>query len=217
MLGIPVCSVGDADLGRRQPALVHRPVPAGRHPRRAVGDGDRGDRARSGHRRARRSDSSAISRRSRSPRSPSACSSTASSWNASSPLLVAPIIGAAVFVTLARAARPGGARRRVGDVVVAARRRDPSGRRRPASARRRWTAIRLALWIVLVGCALARAGGVARRPGHQGQRRDRLRAGLRLARGADRVGRPDLARPGRVLRDRRRDVGVRSRAAGTST
>ena len=47
-------------------------------------------------------------------------------WNASSPLLVAPIIAVAVFICLLAPARPGGPSRRVGELVVAAHRRDPS-------------------------------------------------------------------------------------------
>ena len=135
------------------------------------------------------------------------------SWNASSPLLVAPIIGAAVFVTLlARHVQVGRA-----DVSETSSWRLAEEIRPVAAsgvARRRWRAIRITLWVVLVGCALARAGRATRRSGHQGQRRDRLRTGVRLARGADRVGRPDLARPGRVLRDRRGDVGLRHQPVG---
>jgi branched-chain amino acid transport system permease protein len=75
-------------------------------------------------------------------------------WNASSPLLVTPIIGAAVFVTLlARHVQVGRA-----DVSETSSWR-LAEEIRPVSAfgaaRRRWTAIRLASWIVVVGCALA--------------------------------------------------------------
>ena len=76
------------------------------------------------------------------------------SWNASSPLLVTPIIGAAVFVTLiARHVQVGRA-----DASETSSWRLAEEIRPVAVfgvARRRWNAIRLASWIVLVGCALA--------------------------------------------------------------
>jgi branched-chain amino acid transport system permease protein len=75
-------------------------------------------------------------------------------WNASSPLLVAPIIGAAVFVTLlARHVQVGRA-----DVSETSSWRLAEEIRPVAAhgiARRRWRAIRIAAWVVLVGCALA--------------------------------------------------------------
>ncbi|HEX4980154.1 MAG TPA: ABC transporter permease [Ilumatobacteraceae bacterium] len=76
------------------------------------------------------------------------------SWNASSPLLVTPIIGAAVFVTLlARHVQVGRA-----DVSETSSWR-LAEEIRPVTAfgvaRRRWTVIRLTSWIVLVSCALA--------------------------------------------------------------
>ncbi len=76
------------------------------------------------------------------------------SWNASSPLLVAPIIGAAVFVTLlARHVQVGRA-----DVSQTSSWRLAEEIRPVAAsgvARRRWRAIRITLWVVVVGCALA--------------------------------------------------------------
>ncbi len=76
------------------------------------------------------------------------------SWNASSPLLVTPIIGAAVFVTLlARRVQVGRA-----DVSETSSWR-LAEEIRPVTVfgatRRRWMTIRLASWTVLVGCALA--------------------------------------------------------------
>jgi branched-chain amino acid transport system permease protein len=75
-------------------------------------------------------------------------------WNASSPLLVTPIIGAAVFVTLlARHVQVGRA-----DVSETSSWRLADEIRPVAAsglARRRWRAIRVASWVVLVGCALA--------------------------------------------------------------
>jgi branched-chain amino acid transport system permease protein len=75
-------------------------------------------------------------------------------WNASSPLLVAPIIGAAVFVTLlARHVQVGRA-----DVSETSSWRLAEEIRPVAAhgiARRRWKAIRIALWVVLVGIAVA--------------------------------------------------------------
>jgi branched-chain amino acid transport system permease protein len=75
-------------------------------------------------------------------------------WNASSPLLVAPIIGAAVFVTLlARHVQVGRA-----DMSETSSWRLAEEIRPVAAtgvARRRWRGIRITLWVVLVGCALA--------------------------------------------------------------
>ena len=76
------------------------------------------------------------------------------SWNASSPLLVTPIIGAAVFVTLlARHVQVGRS-----DVSEMSSWR-LAEEIRPVTAfgvaRRRWNVIRLASWTVLVGGALA--------------------------------------------------------------
>jgi branched-chain amino acid transport system permease protein len=75
-------------------------------------------------------------------------------WNASSPLLVTPIIGAAVFVTLlARHVQVGRA-----DISESSSWR-LAEEVRPVvvygAARRRWTLIRLTAWAVLTGCALA--------------------------------------------------------------
>jgi branched-chain amino acid transport system permease protein len=75
-------------------------------------------------------------------------------WNASSPLLVTPIIGAAVFVTLlARHVQVGRA-----DISESSSWR-LAEEVRPVvvfgAARRRWTLIRLTTWTVLAGCALA--------------------------------------------------------------
>ncbi len=75
-------------------------------------------------------------------------------WNASSPLLVAPIIAAAVFISLlARHVQVGRA-----DVSESSSWR-LTEEIRPVTAtgvaRRRWRWIRITLWVVLVGCALA--------------------------------------------------------------
>ncbi len=123
-------------------------------------------------------------------------------WNASSPLLVTPIVGAAVLVALllqrrqyGRADRDEAAAWRLADEVAPApaRRRTAPARASPAlghgdADRRR---------------PRADTADAAHRPDHQGDRGRRLRGHRTVARRAVGVGGADLPRPDGIRRDRR--------------
>ena len=123
-------------------------------------------------------------------------------WNASSPLLVTPIVGGAVLDRAAVAATPVRAVRSGRGSCMATRRRGPPARAvgRPAAA---GAIAALGYGSCDPGRARADPAAAAHRPDHQGHRHRRVRRHRLVARGALRLGRADLPRPDGV-RGRRR-------------